>query len=148
MPPLVAILASVVVLLVALAVILPVRSEHAPKHLPAAEPAPPAPNPGSPEAAPGVRPEELEEATAALGRAERLEVARGIWAAASRTHAQAKLVLALGITGIVGAGCAYGGIQAALEQDWPNALVLFIASGMLAWGTRRAWSRLQTLRNG
>jgi hypothetical protein len=133
MPPVVAILASVVVLLVALAVLLPPESADSREELP---------QPGASESS-SPDPEEA----AALARAERLEMARDIWLKASRTHVQAKLVFALGFTGIVGAGCAYAGVQAALEQDWANAIVLFIASIMLEWGAKLSWSRLQTLRH-
>jgi len=134
MPPIVAILASVVVLLVALAVILPARPADSRE-----DSAPPVTTPEGSATDP--------EAAATLVRAQRLEKAREVWTFASRTHAQAKVALVLGATGIMGAGCAYAACRAALGQDWANAVVLLIVSIMLGWNGTLLWRRLQALRH-
>jgi hypothetical protein len=131
MPPVVGILIAVVVILVALAFILPGRRpDPAPEQLQSSPPDSPLIDMNS-------------EAKAPEARAERLANAREIWGEFKRAQLMVKLLVGLGVSPFLSVASAYGAVRAALEHDWSGLIALSVSCLFLIWASHLCWRGLR-----
>jgi hypothetical protein len=131
MPPVVGILVSVVVLLVALAFILPGRQPDSP----------PEQFQSSPPDSPPI--DMNSEAQAPEARAKRLANARGLWADFKRAELRVKLLVGLGVSAFLSVASAYAALRAALEHDWSGLIALGASCLFLIWASHLCWRGLR-----
>ena len=131
MPPIVGILASVVVLLAALAIIVPDRPTVPPPENSRSLP---------PDSAPTTL---HADGHTAEGRPERLARALVAWGDFKRADRRVKLFVGFGISASLSPGCASGALRAALERDWSGLIALAAASLFLAWAAYLCWRGLR-----
>jgi hypothetical protein len=131
MPPVVGILVAVLVLLVALAFIVPGRRpDPPPKRLHTSHSESPLIDISSQvkEPEPG---------------AERLASAREIWGEFKRGQLRVKLLVGLGVSPLLSVASAYGAVRAALEHDWSGLIALGASCLFLIWASRLCWRGLR-----